>query len=171
MDAAGRRNAARSPTNAVQVARWIAISDAGGWRRGMHEREKREAAQAVGAEVVSAVSEELAAAKAALVGFPGSPALEKKEADSAEGGESVTDRDENPMCEKCIHKAVCGKYAATGGHVGKCEHFREERRGRWIRRHNETKCSKCQFIYYSNRADYSYCPNCGADMWGGERDG
>ena len=36
--------------------------------------------------------------------------------------------------------------------------------GWWIRRHNETKCSKCQFIYYSNRDDFNYCPNCGAMM-------
>ena len=40
------------------------------------------------------------------------------------------------------------------------------KRGRWIRRHNEMKCSKCQFIYYSNHDDFNYCPNCGADMRG-----
>ena len=38
--------------------------------------------------------------------------------------------------------------------------------GRWIRRHNETKCSRCKFIYYSHHADYNYCPNCGATMDG-----
>lgn len=38
--------------------------------------------------------------------------------------------------------------------------------GRWIRRHNETKCSQCKFIYYSNRDDFNYCPNCGAKMDG-----
>lgn len=27
------------------------------------------------------------------------------------------------MCNKCIHKAVCGKHKATGGHVRECEHF------------------------------------------------
>ena len=27
------------------------------------------------------------------------------------------------MCDKCVHKAVCGKYQATGGHVRECEHF------------------------------------------------
>jgi len=42
--------------------------------------------------------------------------------------------------------------------------------GRWIRRHNETKCSRCKFIYYSNRADFNYCPNCGAKMDGGNED-
>ena len=27
------------------------------------------------------------------------------------------------MCNNCIHKAVCGKLQATGGHVRECEHF------------------------------------------------
>ena len=31
------------------------------------------------------------------------------------------------MCNNCIHAPVCGKYKATGGQVGKCEHFKEER--------------------------------------------
>lgn len=39
--------------------------------------------------------------------------------------------------------------------------------GRWIRCRNETKCSNCKFIYYSNRDDFNYCPNCGAKMDGG----
>jgi hypothetical protein len=45
---------------------------------------------------------------------------------------------------------------------------RPVKRGHWIRRGNEMKCSnpKCQFIYYSNNDDFSYCPNCGADMRG-----
>ena len=43
--------------------------------------------------------------------------------------------------------------------------------GRWIRRHNETKCSRCKFIYYSNHDDFNYCPNCGAKMDGGNEDG
>ena len=41
----------------------------------------------------------------------------------------------------------------------------DDSHGRWIRRHNETKCSECQFIYYSHHADYNYCPNCGKKMW------
>ena len=77
------------------------------------------------------------------------------------------------MCNNCIHAPVCGKYKATGGQVGKCEHFAEERRRRWIRRGNEMKCSnpKCQFIYYSNHDDFNYCPNCGARMDGGVENG
>ena len=38
--------------------------------------------------------------------------------------------------------------------------------GRWMRRGNETKCSRCKFIYYSNHDDFNYCPNCGARMDG-----
>lgn len=26
-------------------------------------------------------------------------------------------------CEDCLHIAVCGRYAATGGHVRECKHF------------------------------------------------
>ena len=46
------------------------------------------------------------------------------------------------MCNSCIHAPVCGKYKATGGQVDKCEHFREERRGRWIRDGNWNTCSE-----------------------------
>ena len=35
------------------------------------------------------------------------------------------------MCNSCIHAPVCGKYKATGGQVGKREHFKEEKHGRW----------------------------------------
>ena len=28
------------------------------------------------------------------------------------------------MCNNCIHKAVCSKFAATGGYVRECEHFK-----------------------------------------------
>ena len=30
------------------------------------------------------------------------------------------------MCNNCIHKAVCSKFAATGGYVKKCEHWVNE---------------------------------------------
>ena len=71
------------------------------------------------------------------------------------------------MCHNCMHKPVCSKHDATGGHVNSCEHHREERRGRWIRRGNEKKCSCCGFIYYSNHDEWNGCPNCLADMRGG----
>lgn len=38
--------------------------------------------------------------------------------------------------------------------------------GKWIKRNNEMKCSKCKFIYYSNNDPFNYCPNCGAKMDG-----
>lgn len=70
------------------------------------------------------------------------------------------------ICDKCLCKPVCGKREATGGHVTACEHFKEERKGRWIRRGNEKKCSCCGFIYYSNHDEWNGCPNCLADMRG-----
>lgn len=72
------------------------------------------------------------------------------------------------ICNNCVCKAVCGNREATGGHVRQCEHFKEERRGRWIRRGNEKKCSCCGFIYYSNQDEWNGCPNCLADMRGEE---
>lgn len=35
---------------------------------------------------------------------------------------------------------------------------------KWILRGNEKKCSGCKFIYYSNKDEWNYCPNCGAEM-------
>lgn len=68
-------------------------------------------------------------------------------------------------CDNCWCQPVCDRYKATGG-VKACEHFREERRGRWIKRHNERKCSCCGFIYYNSSDDFNGCPNCLADMRG-----
>ena len=42
------------------------------------------------------------------------------------------------------------------------------KRGEWIKRGNEKKCSNCQFIYYSNNDEWTFCPNCGAKMKDGE---
>jgi hypothetical protein len=79
------------------------------------------------------------------------------------------------MCNNCIHKAVCSKYTATGGHVRECEHVKEDRRGRWISwaemfpkkvfaplRRKDGFCSYCGAM----RKKENYCPNCGADMKG-----
>ena len=75
------------------------------------------------------------------------------------------------MCNNCIHASVCGKYKATGGQVGKCEHFKEERRGRWIFKHDPITdpkkyfvriiCSECN-LHTGQKSNY--CPNCGARM-------
>lgn len=40
--------------------------------------------------------------------------------------------------------------------------------GEWKKRGNEKKCSVCDFIYYSNNDEWTYCPNCGAKMDGGK---
>lgn len=40
----------------------------------------------------------------------------------------------------------------------------EVRHGEWKKRGNEKKCSVCDFIYYSNNDEWTYCPNCGAKM-------
>lgn len=86
------------------------------------------------------------------------------------------------MCNNCIHKPVCSKFAATGGHVRECEHFKEERRGEWetITRKNiwgdmvnVLRCSRCKRSDVDGRGitiKSDYCPNCGADMRG-EKDG
>lgn len=37
-------------------------------------------------------------------------------------------------------------------------------KARWIRKGNETTCSNCGFIYYSNKDMWNYCPNCGRGM-------
>ena len=71
------------------------------------------------------------------------------------------------MCNNCIHAPVCGKCKVTGGQVGKCEHYKEERRGRWIA---DTPfscvCSLCGHtrggLAYED--SQNYCPNCGARM-------
>jgi hypothetical protein len=83
------------------------------------------------------------------------------------------------MCNNCIHKPVCAKYTATGGHVNKCEHFKEERKGKWIIQEDgyydsDWKCSACGevwFFSYDPTDKYtmvSHCPTCGADMRGAE---
>ena len=76
------------------------------------------------------------------------------------------------MCNNCIHTPVCGKCKATGGQVGKCEHFREERRGRWDQVQRwatkaKYRCSACGREIMSavkvNIEKYPYC-HCGARM-------
>lgn len=92
-------------------------------------------------------------------------------------------------CEKCVHKPVCGKYVATGGHVRECEHFKDDRLQEclWCDPGNEL-CGTCKkfFDYYGDGVDkcyacfddekcaiyepIGYCPRCGRDMRG-EGDG
>lgn len=72
------------------------------------------------------------------------------------------------MCNNCIHKPVCAKYTATGGHVNKCEHHREERKGKWITdEKGTTYCGRCRHID-DYASVHNYCPICGCDMRGAE---
>ena len=88
------------------------------------------------------------------------------------------------MCNNCIHKPVCGKYTATGGHVNSCEHHREGRKGKWEDEFGgkyanpRYRCSLCKvranykmvqdelMSWHEEQALTDYCPNCGADMRG-----
>lgn len=47
----------------------------------------------------------------------------------------------------------------------------EVKYGYWIKRGNEKRCSRCDFIYYSNNDEWNYCPNCGAKMYRGTDNG
>ena len=78
-------------------------------------------------------------------------------------------------CDNCLHKPVCGKFQATGGHVRECEHFREDRKGKWLWGNIRPKtylrkCSTCggEAYYCGTGCSYKFCPNCGADMRGAE---
>lgn len=80
-------------------------------------------------------------------------------------------------CENCIHYEVCNPAVAAAfgidtengalpdGVDAKCIYFREYKSGKWIKRHNERKCSQCKFIYYNSNDDFNFCPNCGAEMF------
>lgn len=74
------------------------------------------------------------------------------------------------MCNSCIHAPVCGKCRATGGNIHQCEHYSEERRGRWIETDEGTICSECYEHPFEDGylaiANYNgdWCPNCGAKM-------
>ena len=75
------------------------------------------------------------------------------------------------MCNNCIHKAVCSIYRATGG-VKKCEHFKEERKGKWDDSYDGVTpyCTACGRSHRGMYRTPNFCPNCGADMRG-EEDG
>lgn len=77
------------------------------------------------------------------------------------------------MCNNCIHKPVCSIFDATGG-VKKCEHHREDRRGKWEEWYPPAhmiltgeemlyRCVICD-AKYADVEGYRHCPYCGADM-------
>ena len=79
------------------------------------------------------------------------------------------------ICGNCLHRAVCGKYKATGG-VNKCDNHKEERHGRWIPLEADGyadgypvwdlwECSECQEEHSGDEDTLTpYCPNCGTPM-------
>lgn len=78
------------------------------------------------------------------------------------------------LCNNCIHKDICARRMATWG-MKSCEHFKEERKGRWIawkeifpkaifKRLRKGFCSYCGAL----RIKDNFCSNCGADMRGKE---
>lgn len=78
------------------------------------------------------------------------------------------------MCNNCIHKIVCSKYIACG-EVKTCEHFKEDRKGKWVKRIESGmywyECSACGGDVPRGGRHYrftDFCPNCGADMRGNE---
>ncbi len=83
------------------------------------------------------------------------------------------------MCNNCIHKPVCSKYIAMG-EVNSCEHYREDRKGRWKPYGYDVEeywkcsaCGECWFFPYDptdKDTMVSYCPECGADMRKPEND-
>jgi DNA-directed RNA polymerase subunit RPC12/RpoP len=96
------------------------------------------------------------------------------------------------LCNNCIHKDVCGRYAATWG-MKTCENFMEmPKRGHKVvhERYRGTayamECPICNSRIpsnkpYAEKVEYcsecgkklddtfqNFCPNCGADMRGAE---
>lgn len=76
-------------------------------------------------------------------------------------------------CSKCIHNAVCKTAESCDGYVSGCEHFKEQKKGRWIPAgitEDLAKCSVCgkmnHSLDYVYKIGFNYCPNCGADMKG-----
>ena len=84
------------------------------------------------------------------------------------------------MCDKCEHKAVCGKRLAVGDHLKECEHFKAARHGHWERIDDpefivgDYECSECEYLECDVDTEVllpgvnclHFCPNCGADMRG-----
>lgn len=79
------------------------------------------------------------------------------------------------QCETCLHKEVCAKCAATGGNVQNCQHYAEERHGRWewyeALVNPYALCSNCGCgLDKRDALNFAYCPYCGTPMDGGNDD-
>ena len=84
-------------------------------------------------------------------------------------------------CTKCIHKAVCKTAESCDGYVSGCEHFKEQKKGRWQRytdeifmgydsrgriKYRKRYTYECTCCGENKLSKTNYCPNCGADMRG-----
>ena len=78
------------------------------------------------------------------------------------------------MCNNCCCQPVCSIYRATGG-VKNCIHFREERKGEWVKTGilGYLRCNRCNDVYICEEwltdGKWNVCPNCGAKMDGERR--
>lgn len=73
-------------------------------------------------------------------------------------------------CEKCIHYEVCYSVAECLNYLPNfsCNHYSEERpQGEWIRTalYGQT-CYECDNCHLHYDLKTNFCPNCGADMRG-----
>ena len=73
------------------------------------------------------------------------------------------------LCNNCIHKDVCGRYAATWG-MKSCEHFMEmPKKGEWLPQillgERVWDCSECKTL---GSPHWKRCPVCEAVMRGKE---
>ena len=66
-------------------------------------------------------------------------------------------------CAKCIHNAVCKTAESCDGNVPGCNHFEEEKLGRWIPSLGNRlwNCSECMTI---GSPLWKRCPVCEAKM-------
>ena len=68
-------------------------------------------------------------------------------------------------CKVCLHKKVCSKFVATGGHVSNCEHFIKDIIGYWLPQKLLGQaiwdCSNCKTI---GSPHWKRCPVCEARM-------
>lgn len=77
------------------------------------------------------------------------------------------------LCEKCIHRDVCGKCAATGGIVKQCVSYIEQHHAYWKQRTNRWHDGKgvcCRTFFLCSRCGWNEnvmterCKICGAIM-------
>ena len=82
------------------------------------------------------------------------------------------------LCDRCIHRDVCGNEDAREEAVKVCDDFisilavLERKKGEWVKDGNRGHwyaCSRCGQVIYSESAEdrkefWAFCSKCGADM-------